>query len=311
MSPFKMAVSGLAVVAALASPAPPPTQRQPTPALPALDLQVLLARQHFSTGEIDGRPGHNTTAASAAYAETKGLSPEAREGPALLDALGKATTETIVDYTITSEDIAGPFTKRIPTDLMEQSKLEALNYTSALEALGERLHTSPVLLRTLNPKARFADGESIKVPNTLGIPVVTGPAARIVVSKSEGALRAYDGGGTLIYFAPVTSGSEHDPLPIGTWKVTAIARNPPFYYNPDLFWDANPTHSKAKIAPGPNNPVGVVWIDISKEHYGIHGTPAPNRIGQTESHGCVRLTNWDADQVAKLVKAGTPVIFEE
>jgi lipoprotein-anchoring transpeptidase ErfK/SrfK len=132
-----------------------------------------------------------------------------------------------------------------------------------------------------------------------------------VVSKYEGALRAYDGEGTLIYFAPVTSGSEHDPLPIGTWKVTAIARNPPFHYNPDLFWDANPTHSKAKIAPGPNNPAGVVWIDISKEHYGIHGTPEPAKVGQTASHGCVRLTNWDAETVARLVKAGTPVFFEE
>ncbi|HET9368900.1 MAG TPA: L,D-transpeptidase [Vicinamibacterales bacterium] len=311
MSPWTMAVSGLAVVAALASPAPPPAQRQSVPALPALELQVLLARQHFSVGEIDGRPGHNTSAASAAFAEAKQLPAEARSGAALLEALGKGKTETIVEYTITAEDVAGPFTKEIPADLMAQAKLEALGYTSALEALGERLHASPSLLRALNRGAKFVEGETLRVPNTIGIPAVTGPAVRLVVSKSEGALRAYDGEGALIYFAPVTSGSARDPLPIGTWKVTAIARNPPFHYNPDLFWDADPTHSKAKIAPGPNNPVGVVWIDISKEHYGIHGTPEPGKVGQTASHGCVRLTNWDAGIVAGLVKVGTPIFFEE
>jgi lipoprotein-anchoring transpeptidase ErfK/SrfK len=111
-------------------------------------------------------------------------------------------------------------------------------------------------------------------------------------------------------FAPVTVGSEHDPLPLGTWKVSGIQHDPTFFYNPDLFWDADPSHAKAKIPPGPNNPVGLVWIDINKEHYGLHGTPEPSRVGYTESHGCVRLTNWDAVKLAGLVKPGTRVVFE-
>jgi lipoprotein-anchoring transpeptidase ErfK/SrfK len=109
--------------------------------------------------------------------------------------------------------------------------------------------------------------------------------------------------------APVTSGSEHDPLPIGPWTVTGVGRNPTFNYNPDLFWDADPSHAKSRIPPGPNNPVGLVWIDLSKEHYGIHGTPEPSRISYGESHGCIRLTNWDALRVASLVGKGTPVVL--
>ena len=132
----------------------------------------------------------------------------------------------------------------------------------------------------------------------------------MTVSKSGSVVRAVDRRGRLIFFAPVTSGSEHDPLPLGRWRVRAVARNPVFRYNPDLFWDAEESHAKAAIAAGPNNPVGVVWIDLDKEHYGLHGTPEPDRVGVSQSHGCVRLTNWDAMRVAALVKTGTPVIFE-
>jgi len=137
------------------------------------------------------------------------------------------------------------------------------------------------------------------------------PGAVVHVSKSFSTLWVTDGAGKTIMHAPVTSGSEHDPLPIGMWTVTAVSRNPTFNYNPDLFWDANPTHAKAKIPPGPNGPVGLVWIDISKEHYGLHGTPEPSQIGHTSSHGCVRLTNWDAARLAALVTKGTPVLFEQ
>jgi lipoprotein-anchoring transpeptidase ErfK/SrfK len=132
----------------------------------------------------------------------------------------------------------------------------------------------------------------------------------VIVSKEASIATVYDAAGAVIFHAPVTSGSERDPLPIGTWTVTAVSKNPAFNYNPDLFWDADPSHAKAKIPPGPNGPVGVVWIDISKEHYGLHGTPEPGRIGYTSSHGCVRLTNWDAARLAALVRKGTPVVFE-
>jgi lipoprotein-anchoring transpeptidase ErfK/SrfK len=136
-------------------------------------------------------------------------------------------------------------------------------------------------------------------------------AANIVVSKSESAIRAYDATGTLLAFYVATIGSEHDPLPIGEWKINGVARDPKFHYNPDLFWDAKPTSEKATLQSGPNNPVGPVWIDLSKDHYGIHGTPEPGKVGHAESHGCIRLTNWDALELASMVKPGTPATLKE
>ena len=279
-----------------------------------LDLQVLLDRAHFSPGEIDGVNGSNTDKAVAAFKHARNLADDASQDE-VMRALGAGGAPTLTSYTITAEDVAGPFTERIPTDLEEQAKLPALHYTSIIEALGEQFHASPNLLRRLNPGANFGAGDQIQVPNVEATPATAPPAgaakvAKIVVSKSKGSLTALDASGQIVLFAPVTSGSEHDPLPIGDWQVTAVVRNPTFNYNPDLFWDADPSHAKAKIPPGPNGPVGVVWIDLSKEHYGIHGSPEPRLIGKTTSHGCVRLTNWDAQALARLVQKGTPVIFE-
>jgi lipoprotein-anchoring transpeptidase ErfK/SrfK len=214
-----------------------------------------------------------------------------------------------VTYVITPADAAGPFAHSIPDDMIAKAALPHLSYTSIVEALGERFHAAPTLLERLNPGARFASGVEILVPNIAEPLTVTVPAAAIIVSRSSSTLTVVDSGGAVIFFAPATSGSEHDPLPIGDWKVTGISRNPTFNYSPSLFWDADPSHAKAKIAAGPNNPVGVVWIDITKPHYGIHGSPEPGQVGHTASHGCVRLTNWDAMTVAAMVKAGTPVQF--
>jgi lipoprotein-anchoring transpeptidase ErfK/SrfK len=219
-----------------------------------------------------------------------------------------------VSYTITAEDVAGPFAGTIPQNATEQSKLPGLYYRSVLEELGARFHSAPALLKRLNPRARFAAGERIRVPNVLGTkqdgPGHTG-AVKIVVSKKASVLMVYDRAGQVIFYAPVTSGSEHDPLPFGNWVITDVVRNPTYNYNPDLFWDAKPANAKVKIAAGPNNPVGVVWMGINIPHYGIHGTPEPGEIGHSQSHGCVRMTNWDASRVADLVKDGTPVVFEE
>jgi lipoprotein-anchoring transpeptidase ErfK/SrfK len=137
------------------------------------------------------------------------------------------------------------------------------------------------------------------------------PDVTVTVARSTSALTVTDVSGAVVLYVPVTTGSEHDPLPIGDWKVTGIQFNPKFHYNPDLFWDADSAHTKATIQAGPNNPVGVVWINLSKEHYGLHGTPEPSTIGRTQSHGCVRMTNWDALKVAALVKPGTRVVFTE
>jgi lipoprotein-anchoring transpeptidase ErfK/SrfK len=180
-------------------------------------------------------------------------------------------------------------------------------------------------LTLLNPGVTFAAGTVIQVPRVPRASTASAPATpaaaternealeafKVIVSKGESTVRVYNSKGTLLLYAPVTSGSDKDPLPLGEWAVTVVVRNPPFHYNPDLFWDANPAHAKATIPPGPNGPVGVVWIDLTKEHYGIHGSPEPGKIGHTDSHGCVRLTNWDVLKLAAMVKKGTQVLFVE
>ena len=303
---------------------------QPATSSAALGLQVALDRAGFSPGVIDGQPGSNTRKAAEAYRQQHGKDPE-------------PVADAIVSYTITDADAAGPFAERIPPELPDQAKLPSLTYATALEALAERFHSTPALLQRLNPQSAFAAGEAIQVPNVdpFVVPVprieaapktgantaqpigtsgrtrsadtapVIKPDVVVTVSRASSALIVKNDSQQVIFYAPVTTGSEHDPLPIGEWKVTGIQFSPKFHYNPDLFWDADPSHSKATLANGPNNPVGVVWIDLSMDHYGLHGTPEPSTVGKTASHGCVRLTNWDALKLAGLVKPGTRVIFTE
>jgi lipoprotein-anchoring transpeptidase ErfK/SrfK len=271
--------------------------------------QILLSRAHFSSGEIDGSFGSNLQKAVTAFQNDRKIAVTGAADAATWEALNADQAPALTSYTLTDEDVAGPFLP-IPRDVKAQAKMQVLGYTSALEMLGEKFHCSPQLLQALNPGADFNKaGQQLTAPNVI---VMTPPAAaRVVVSKNESSVRAYDDTGKLLVFYSATIGSEHDPLPLGEWKIRGVAKSPKFHYNPELFWDAKSTDTKETLPPGPNNPVGLVWIDLSKEHYGIHGTPEPGKIGHTESHGCIRLTNWDALELAAMVKPGTPATLQE
>jgi lipoprotein-anchoring transpeptidase ErfK/SrfK len=274
-----------------------------------LRAQILLDRMGLSVGEIDGRIGKNTFRAISGLRAARGWAESEMIDEPIWMVLNMDSAPALTTYAITASDLKGPFTK-VPRDMMAKAKLTHLGYATPLEALGEKFHCSPGVLQALNPKSHFIrPGEQITVPNVRS-PNST-KAARIVVSKVASTLVVLDGDGKTIVQYPCTTGSEHDPLPLGEWTVVSIQKNPHFNYNPELFWDANPKRSKARIAPGPNNPVGVIWIDLSKEHYGIHGTPEPSTIGYAESHGCIRLTNWDAAELAGIVTKGIPVLLKE
>jgi lipoprotein-anchoring transpeptidase ErfK/SrfK len=275
---------------------------------PIVRAQVLLDRANFSAGQIDGVAGSNMRQALLGFQRARGLQPSGTADAATLAALDDGQP-VLASYTVTDADVAGPF-EPIPEDMADKARMQALGYTSAAEALGERFHASPALLRKLNPGKNIERaGEQIVVPNVAARALPA--AASIVVDRSDRTLSLLDATGKVIAQMPSSTGSEHDPLPVGQWKVNGVSRNPPFHYNPQLFWDAQPGDSKATIPPGPNNPVGVAWIDLSKDHYGIHGTPEPGKVGKTQSHGCIRLANWDAARVADAVGPGTPVVLQE
>jgi lipoprotein-anchoring transpeptidase ErfK/SrfK len=299
-----------------------------------MTAQVLLDRLGFGPGVIDGRRGTSFAKALQGFQEARGLDATGQLDAATVKALGAYTqTPGTIEVTLSQADLAGPFVGPIPDDPAEQAKLPAMGYSDVMEQLAERFHTTERTLIALNSRdTPLKPGVRIKVPNvrpaTTDYPADLRPdwkatlaqlnvssdqpkAARIVVDKSDGVLRVYDDQDKLIAQFPATMGSTHDPLPIGNWTIRGKSYLPSFHYNPDLFWDAKATDTKTVLKPGPNGPVGVVWIDLDKEHYGIHGTSTPETIGRTTSHGCIRLTNWDAARLSLMVSPGTPAVFQE
>jgi lipoprotein-anchoring transpeptidase ErfK/SrfK len=298
-----------------------------------LHVQVILDMLGFGPGVLDGKGGQSLVAALKGFQEAKGLPRTGKPDAATLRALypyrqKRPTARVTLDQAM----MAGPYVNPLPKDYGEQAKLPSLAYRRPLEKLAEMFHTTPAVLVALNPGVtRIAVGSKIVVPNVLpasreydgslrpdwrqtlamlNVDARQPKADHVVVDKSDGVLRVMDANDKLVAQFTATMGSEHDPLPLGSWKIYGADYNPKFHYNPDLFWDAKKGDDKELLPAGPNGPVGVVWIDLSKEHYGIHGTPNPETIGRAESHGCIRLTNWDAARLAMMIKPGTKAVFK-
>lgn len=274
-------------------------------------VEVLLDRAHFSPGEIDGKLGENVTKALAAYANAHGLPTGATLTNEIVSSLSADAGPILTQYVLTENDLKGPFTKHIPAKMQEMKGMKRVGYRDTKEAIAEKFHVSERLLATLNPGTSINRvGQKLIVPNVLS-DESKGPVAKIEVDKDQQTVKAYSPTGELVAFYPATVGSDEKPSPVGTFKVVSIDRNPTYRYNPDYKFKGVKTKRPFVIGPGPNNPVGMVWIGLSSEGYGIHGAPDPSRVSKAESHGCVRLTNWDALALASMVKKGVPVQFDD
>jgi lipoprotein-anchoring transpeptidase ErfK/SrfK len=279
-----------------------------------LRTQVLLDRAHQSVGVIDGRWGRNSAIAVWWWQQAHGLEPTGDVDQATFLSLAQAAENVppVVTYTLTEDDVKGPFVN-IPEDVYEQESLKCLCYQSLGEKLAERFHSAEDFLEQLNPGVDFsqlAAGTTINVPNVRP-PLSTDQRdiAKVVVSVAGNSLNGYDAAGRLIFHAPTTVGAGFDPSPDETVKVVKIVEDPHFHYNPKLYHEVSDDEPDAHLKPGPNSPVGVVWIALSKPHYGIHGTKDPDAIGYASSHGCVRLTNWDAAELQRRISEGVEVAF--
>ncbi len=299
-----------AVESAVFEAAPAPVEGQPArPDAATARAQILLDRANFSPGVIDGLGGDNTRQAIAAFEKAAGLP---QDGVLDAEVFHRLTAgddgRVLTDYTITAADLAGPFIGQVPTNLADMAKLRTVGYATPLEMLAEKFHMTEGLLQALNPGVDFAKAGQTLVVAAVAQTDLAAEVAHIVVDKAERSVRVYDAADKLLAFYPATIGSSARPAPSGEVTVVGVAPEPNYTYDPDrVSYDRG--DRKVIVPPGPNNPVGSVWIDLSRDTYGIHGTPDPSKVGKTFSSGCVRLTNWDAEQLASKVKPGVRVTF--
>ena len=294
-----------------------------TPSLPlargtsaeVLHVQVLLDGAGFSPGMLDGRWGENMRFALGAFREAAGLPAESGDvvDEATYRRLLAAAQErpAVTTYLVSAADVRGPY-RPVPGSVEAKSKADCLCYETLLERLSERFHVRQPVLRALNPGVNFATlraGDLLTVPNTWRLPPAR-RVARVLVDKAEGAVRGFDAAGGLVFWLPATVGSGEMPSPHGQLRVRAVERNPMYRWDPAVLRDVSRRHPVRYLPSGPNNLVGLVWVALSRPHVGIHGTPTPETIGYAASHGCVRLTNWDALWFAASARPGLPVRFQ-
>jgi lipoprotein-anchoring transpeptidase ErfK/SrfK len=321
-------VSTAAVAAQRGHAAPPAPRHAPAIDGNIVKAEVLLDRAGFSPGAIDGRDGDNFAKALHAFQQANGLRPGRLDPPTWARLAAQSGSDpAVIEYAIRPADVQGPFVPAIPRDFEQMAGLPRLSYRSPRQLLAEKFHMSEELLTALNPSRNFAEaGTTITVANVAPMPenpaVGSGrensgsstsgagtTAAKVVVDKQAHAVLVFAADNRLLAFFPASIGSSEKPAPSGSFQVRNIAYNPDYTYNPAYAFREQRAQRPVKIAPGPNNPVGLVWIGLSAPGYGIHGTPEPDKVGKTQSHGCVRLTNWDALTLARLVRKGTPVDF--
>ena len=288
----------------------PPSANTKTVDPVVLKAEILLDRAHAPPGVIDGRLGGNVTKAISVFQQTHGLPVDGKLSKAVWDALGgDAAAPVLGRYQITKEDVAGPFYPDLPSDYAELAKLPASGYHDAAEMFGERFHMDKKFIQALNPGVDLGKpGGTIIVAQVESLPLAS-KIAHIDVDKAKGQVQAFDEQNNLIVAYPATIGSEELPSPSGSYTVKGVAWHPVYSYDPKKNFQQGSNTSKLKLPAGPNNPVGAVFIALSKPTYGIHGTPDPSKIDKSRSHGCVRLTNWNAEELAHLVRFGIPVNF--
>ncbi|MGE0666500.1 MAG: L,D-transpeptidase family protein [Sphingomonadales bacterium] len=277
----------------------------------AVRVQVLLDGQDFSPGVIDGYFGDNVAKALAAWEQANGLEPDGRLDQAAWDRLSADGAPVFTRYTITEDDLKGPYVDEVPADYAEMAKMERVSFTGADEMLAERFHMDIKLMHLLNPEADFGKAGTELAVAALRQRPDKGMAEKVTISKSAASLRALGADGKVLAFFPVTVGSDQLPSPAGAHKVKVVVHDPDYSYRPEVNFKQGGNTENLRIPPGPNGPVGTVWIGLDKPTYGIHGTAEPSPVGKHFSHGCARLTNWDAETLAAMVKPGVAVVFED